>query len=816
MSNEYRVVNQSTNQPINKPTAHDRSIAFLIGGFLLACYLLTYTGVIQSSDGLSMFATTESMVRNGEIDSNQLLWMGLQQGAFGPDGSLYGRKGVGMALLALPLVWVALKWAALGLVQTALLLNPILIAWTGGLVYRAGRRLGWSQQVAVITALVFGLATLAWPYAQTFFSDPVAGWGLFAAFYGLLSYDQTRRKRYLALAGLTWGLAYLARSINLVTLPLYALALLAILVQGSNWRANWRTNWRASLRRLLLDRWRPWTTFALPVILAGLVSLWWNFARYGNLLDSGYLEAESFSANLMVGVFGLLIGPARGLIWYSPVLLLAIPGAVRLGRAHPWPTGLALAVSAVYVLLYAKWFMWHGGFSWGPRFLVPLMPFLALLTGPAWAALTEKGWGGSWARWAAAGLTTLSVGVQWLGMTVPFSLAQEWLAANVQPLFAPETFTRLGYSPLILQWRFLGPDGAADNLIFAWWRAGQATGALDWIGFALPLAGLLVGGGLILRLVQTDDDPVNRENAETLSGERTRNALYALALALALITVALLVHYRLPLSGTDTPAIAARIQTLEKPGDAILHLSLLETQTFANVYHGRSQVYGLTPQADLDADAQGWLARMAADHRRLWVAPDYAAPQDSGWERTLRADAFLLLDERPTGEAGRRVALYALAGVQPLAEAGMGTLFGLPGQIGGQIRESEGWAKLGGYAITQNAQPGGEILLALRWESLRAVAQEFHVFVHLLNAQGEKVAQRDGQPVLWQRPTSTWRPGEEILDRYGLLLAPDLPPGPYTLSVGLYDPATGARLPISAGPQDSAIDLGPITVGDGK
>ncbi len=365
MSNEYRVVTQSTNPPIHQSTAQDRSIAFLIFGFLLACYLLTYTGVIQSSDGLSMFATTESMVRGGEIDSNQLLWMGLQQGTFGPDGNLYGRKGIGMALLALPLVWVALKWTALGLVQSALLLNPILIAWTGGLVYRSGRRLGWSQAVAVITALVFGLATLAWPYAQTFFSDPVAGWGLFAAFYGLLSFARTGRKRYLAMAGLTWGLAYLARSINLVTLPFYALAVLVILNQGSQ---AWKADWRGALRRLLWDEWRPWTTFALPVILAGGISLWWNFARYGNIFDSGYLEAESFSANLLVGVFGLLIGPARGLIWYSPVLLLAIPGAVRLWRTHRWATGLILAVSGVYVLLYGKWFMWHGGYSWGAPF----------------------------------------------------------------------------------------------------------------------------------------------------------------------------------------------------------------------------------------------------------------------------------------------------------------------------------------------------------------------------------------------------------------------------------------------------------------
>ena len=183
---------------------YDRSIAFLLVCFLFCAYLLTYTGVIQSSDGLAMFATTESIVRGGEVDANQLLWMGLQQGSFGPDGDLYSRKGAGMSLLAVPLAWLAMLWSPVGLVQAALLLNPLLTAWTGGLLYRSVIRLGWSRYIAIVTALAFGLATLAWPYTQTFFSDPVAAWGLFGALYGMLAYSQNGRKRYLFLAGAAW------------------------------------------------------------------------------------------------------------------------------------------------------------------------------------------------------------------------------------------------------------------------------------------------------------------------------------------------------------------------------------------------------------------------------------------------------------------------------------------------------------------------------------------------------------------------------------------------------------------------------------
>ena len=49
-------------------------------------------------------------------------------------------------------------------------------------------------------------------------------------------------------------------------------------------------------------------------------------------------------------------------------------------------------------------------------------------------------------------------------------------------------------------------------------------------------------------------------------------------------------------------------------------------------------------------------------------------------------------------------------------------------------------------------------------------------------------------------------------DRYGILLPADIVPGTYTVAVGLYDPVTGQRLPVSAGPQDFAIEIGPIAV----
>lgn len=747
--------------------------AFLVAALLFACYLLTYTGLIQSSDGLSMFATTESIVRRGETDANQLLWMGLQQGSFGPDGELYSRKGLGMTLLALPFVWAARLWPAIGLTQTALLLNPLLTAWTGGLLFLAVLRLGWSPFAGIAAALAYGLATLAWPYTQTFFSDPVAGWGLFAALYWLLAFEQEKHKHILLWAGLAWGLAYLSRSINLVTLPVYALALAAILQE----------------RRISTIRFREWILFAAPILAAGLLSLWWNWLRFGNPLDSGYVESEAFNGDWLFGLVGLLVSPGRGILWYSPVLLLVPLGIGWFWRRARWLLLASAGVALLYWLLYSKWYMWHGGYSWGPRFLVPVLPFLMLISAPAWQwVFVEERWG-RLGRWLATLLVLLSLSIQWLGMLIPFALVQDWLDRTVKPLFAPETFIYLSYSPLLRQWDFLN----ADSIVFAWWRLGRH--GPDLFVLALLLAALMGGGLLLLRALRPDTE---QEAGQADESETLPVALYGVALLL--VALVLLVRFQLPGSGIENQAVAAQIAAQEEPGDAILHLRPLETQQFANVYHGRLPVYGLFPVDELSPDDSRLLDDLLQRYHRLWVLPDFAPPERSAWERALRGTVFLLADSAIPPD-DRRLVLYAAAQEQPLTERGVGIRFGDPA-----------WVRLNGYGLPKEVAPGRALLVALEWESLRPVTKEYRVFVHLLDADGTKLAQRDGQPVLWLRPTSGWQVGEHIVDRYGLLLPADLPPGEYRVAVGLYDPATGERQPSSAGPGDYAIQLGPVRV----
>ncbi|MFN2226687.1 MAG: hypothetical protein ACK2UY_10275, partial [Anaerolineae bacterium] len=168
--------------------SNDRGLALALLALLYAVYLATFSGTYHSSDEMAMLAATDSLARRGAWDVELLRWMGQQQGSFGPDGHLYSRKGIGMTLAALPHYWLALQAGGVGNVQAGMLTNAALTAITGVLVFLALRRLGYGQAASLLSALAYGLGTMAWPYARYFFSEPLASLGLMAAFYFLLRF----------------------------------------------------------------------------------------------------------------------------------------------------------------------------------------------------------------------------------------------------------------------------------------------------------------------------------------------------------------------------------------------------------------------------------------------------------------------------------------------------------------------------------------------------------------------------------------------------------------------------------------------------
>jgi hypothetical protein len=111
-------------------------------------------------------------------------------------------------------------------------------------------------------------------------------------------------------------------------------------------------------------------------------------------------------------------------------------------------------------------------------------------------------------------------------------------------------------------------------------------------------------------------------------------------------------------------------------------------------------------------------------------------------------------------------------------------------------------------------QVAGDVLdLTLYWESVTAVSDSYKVFIHVMDAAGNIVAQMDRPPVNGLAPTHRWQPGDLIRDPYQIPL-PDLPPGEYQVRVGLYTDANG-RLPANGGEVvDNAVVLPRLKIED--
>ena len=276
------------------------------------------------------------------------------------------------------------------------------------LVYALARRFGYSTTVSALAALGFGLGTMAWPYARLDFSEPAATlfvllaiWAFYQACppsvpgqssQGASRADGRRGPALVAgLLGAGSSGALLLAIAGKYTSALFGLALVAQWALSSAW-------WRPQRRRQALTY---LGALVLPLLLLGAAGVGVAFAFTGEVpivlspaQVLGRIGEDWLALPLWTGLRGLLFSPGRSLFLYSPWLLLAIPGVVLFMRRHGRSGFLVAVFPILVVLLYAMKLGWHGG-SWGPRYLLPVVPLLAVACAPALLWLLRAGTGGA-------------------------------------------------------------------------------------------------------------------------------------------------------------------------------------------------------------------------------------------------------------------------------------------------------------------------------------------------------------------------------------------------------------------------------------
>lgn len=264
--------------------------------------------------------------------------------------------------------------------------------------------------------------------------------------------------------------------------------------------------------------------------------------------------------------------------------------------------------------------------------------------------------------------------------------------------------------------------------------------------------------------------------------------------------------YNSPLTARDDyRAMARAITENPRPGDVIILDAPNQQEVFSYYYQGTAPVIPLP--AGLggdDAAARAGVTDVLRSARRIFVLYWGEGERDPNRvvEKTLNAATFPVFS-RYYGDV--RFVVYAV----PSAPATAPTV-----QTAVRFGAGATAIDLLGYALDRTTVQQGDVIgVTLFWRAAQLVPKRYKVFLQLLDGDGRLVAQRDSEPDNGMALTTTWQPGQPVIDAHGLLVPPTLPTGTYRLIVGLYDiddPA--ARLPVDG---TDSVTLGTVAVRGG-
>ncbi|NJR38105.1 MAG: hypothetical protein HC781_03680 [Leptolyngbyaceae cyanobacterium CSU_1_4] len=255
-------------------------------------------------------------------------------------------------------------------------------------IFYLANRLKFNGAIAILSTFIFAFATSTWMTgSQGLWQHGSSNLAVLCIIFCLLKANRTQgknRKILLVLTGVFCGLLPGIRSTSL----LYSVAAIAYAF----------FIYRKEALYLLLG---------LP---SALISASWNIYYFGfslsKLVVGGYSrfsdQEASFTSSyynltieqFLTGFGGLLISPSRGILVFTPVSLLAIPGAWQVWK---WRAGkdeklfLCLTVAAIGIFLqYCFFKVWTGGACYGPRYLTDILPIVCFLISYCLAGWVER------------------------------------------------------------------------------------------------------------------------------------------------------------------------------------------------------------------------------------------------------------------------------------------------------------------------------------------------------------------------------------------------------------------------------------------
>ena len=772
---------------------------------LVGLYSATYNGIPTSGDEFAMFDSMSTFVRHGNflrtIEFNTVL-------QFQPDGipALDGKYEPLQLILAAPLMSIARLIPNVGVVHAVWLFNIFVTALTAVLLYVAGVLQGYSRKSSWLTALLFGIATMAWPYSRWFYREPLVGLFILSSYMIAARIIHTRTKsrtapKYLFFLVLGVTAAILTKQVALLIIP----GLLMYLLLQNPKRSNVKTVLILAI-----------VVVVVVLVLGSVLTLdegryrWQAWIEGGLASDRWEWMIESF--------LGYMVSPSRSIWLYSPILLLGVPGAIMIiRRGQFWLIAGPFTALALFGVGYGAWRTWNwwGGWGWGPRYMLPLVPLLMLWVFPAIAWIVDQR-RNLFSYLALAILILVGIGIQLLGIAVPYTNYYSELHHSLLSKPNPLQWGRwadFNWSIADTSFAYHVRNLDPDHLDVAWTSANP-----QWV---IPIAAVtVICAGLAIRYIDT------RQRLSRFSSYLIPiTAILSIGVSAAIL-FSLKSDPRYIEGNADVKQLVDALNQSAK-AEEVVYLDRGEyIPVFMNYYKSSARLITLPyapgerfgPQEPIvvsdnlvdlaGAESVAALDWAANDQREIWLA---ASSSPFNTEMLRPIEHYLALKYYPVYEINisqraRTIKFLALStGIDSVD-------FAPEYQYGDSLVLKEIRFPLG----TQFAA-GAVIPVSIVWQTTASLPVDYNVSLFLKNDDGALVAQRDGPPQGTFGYTSHWEPAVDYVDNHGLQMPENLATGDYKLYAVVYSWQDRARLDVRSPEATVAADealLATITIVD--
>ena len=327
------------------------------------------------------------------------------------NGHFYSEKAPAMTVLALPAFTAAVQvqrmlgidpdaqhpWAVSQWIATTFSVG--IVVALGGVAFFALLRSRMPDGYALLATLGVWLGTLAFPYATALFSHAGTAGLMAIALWAVLAPERSAGRDYVA--GFCAGLAFASEYPALI-----GVACLGAFVLTQDRSRAWRFC-LALLPGLALVAVNNYLVSGSPFQLA--------YGSNENFPTEGAAHGFGHQMPSLAAAAGVLVGEYRGLFFWNPVLLMAIPGLAVLARRERATALLIAATASLCLLQVASFHHPFGGVAVGPRYLLAAIPAIGLAAAFGIARFPRTG----------AALTAVSVGLMAMVTAIGISPAED-------------------------------------------------------------------------------------------------------------------------------------------------------------------------------------------------------------------------------------------------------------------------------------------------------------------------------------------------------------------------------------------------------